>query len=446
MFTNHKLVSNTPICNFDYQISLFGINHQRASVEQREIFALDKDSFVRHLKHAKQIPGVEEAVVISTCNRTELVSVSRDALNLEEEFRSYFKSYSGAENASLENFYYLTQEEAVSHIFKVASGLDSMILGESQILGQLKSFYEIARNEGTTSRVLNKLFTRAFGVSKAVKTRTKLGQQAVSICYAVKLLAEQIFGGLEDSRVLIFGTGDIASLSAKYFKSAKIKEILVVSRNYERALNFAKEHGATPINMEKLGLHLSNVNILVGASSRTENDPYFFGKEAFNNSSFERAGMPLLCVDLAMPRNLDPELKKEVDVYLYDLDDLGEIVDKNTKERSLEAQRASSIVKKEVEKFIDWCNQRAVDVTIAELQQQIKQIASIEISKSIKKIESADINKEHLLNNLVDAVIAKVFHNPFIALKEGHKDNPEKLDFFQELFDLSDVKKNQEQD
>lgn len=328
-----------------------GISHKTASVESREKFSLSQERLDRILSELKGDARLAEAAVLSTCNRTEIYSVSpEDNARLRDHCVEFFKSHFGA--AELETLLYAKSDrDMVAHLFKVASGLDSMVLGENEILKQVKEAYGAAHQKGLTGKILNVLFQRALYLGKFVRTHTGLSQGGLSVGSVAVNLAEKIFGDLSESSVLIFGAGEMAEASARFFLSRKVRELSVANRTRESAVALARQIGARPLAFEEGLDHLPLADIVLTSTSAPEP---FITRERVETSMKQRHNRSLFLIDIAVPRNVSASVHEMDNVYLYNIDDLQAIVADNLKNHGGEVEKALKIVQQKTDEFDRW--------------------------------------------------------------------------------------------
>lgn len=417
-------------------VAVTGLSHKSVPVEYREHFALDHDAQSRMLERVLNVPGLSEAVIVSTCNRVEFYTVclgessSQSVERIEAELCELFGEIdSSVPPEVFDNIYHLNGDGAIAHLFRVASGLDSMILGEPQILGQLKNSFELARASGATNLLLNRLFHRAFGVAKSVRTNTRIGHHAVSVCYAAKELAAQIFGDLSAAKVMLIGAGEVGTLAAKHLRRGGVKDFFIVNRTLERALDLANSFSGVPLSFEKISEFLPQADIIVGASSILPEDRRLIDVHLAASASSERRGNPQFYIDLGVPRNFQAEIGELSDVFLYNVDDLGEVVQGNRDKRELEADRAELIVREELERFKNWLREREHEPLIKEIVEHGHELGRGEIEKTLRRLGRLGIPAELLpeinsaLQDLSHALLSKTFHRPIMAVrKEAAKD------------------------
>jgi len=389
------------------EIFVAGVNFKVAPVEVREKLACSTEETKKILPVLKRETPLEEVMLLSTCNRVEVyaynfVENSEDVINKLLEIKKL--------NPSLKRYFFVKRgEEAVYHIFKVASSLDSMVIGEPQIVAQFKEAYRIAKEVGTVGKILNRVYEKALRASKRVRTETGISRSAVSVSYAAVELAKKIFGDLREAKVLLIGAGEMGELAANYLRRFGAK-LHITNRTYEKALKLAKELGGNVLRFEELKEYLPLMDIII-VSTGARN--YVLKKEDLERSVRERHYEPQFVIDIAVPRNVDPEAGKVEGVFLYDIDDLKQVVEENLKERIKEAQRGEIILWDEVKKFMNWYESLKAEPYILELKSSIE---GKENNPYIKKLVHRAI-KEIKRNPEVADIILRIF-------KEVEKNEP----------------------
>ncbi|NPB06717.1 MAG: glutamyl-tRNA reductase [Aquificae bacterium] len=348
------------------EIFVTGVNFRVAPVEVREKLACSKDELLELLPKLKREVPVEELMLISTCNRVELY-----AYNLVPNARELalkFIKLKGLPESVERYFFYKRGEEAVFHVFKVASSLDSMVVGEPQIVAQFKEAYQLAREAGTVGKILNRLYEKALRASKRVRTETGISKSAVSVSYAAVELAKKIFGELKGAKVLLVGAGEMGELAASYLK--RFGALLhVTNRTYERAVRLARELGADALRFEHMEDYLPLMDVVIVSTGAPH---YVLTKEAMERSVKARNYEPQFVIDISVPRNADPEIGKLDSVFLYDIDDLKQVVEENLKGRKEEARKGEVILWDEVKKFLRWYESLRVEPHVLTLKEALK--------------------------------------------------------------------------
>lgn len=397
------------------EIYLVGLNHKTAGVDIRERFALsDCDPVATGLVGDKG--AVSEAMILSTCNRVEFLVVGDDEADIRAKVLRFWADHCGQPLADLENHTYChVGDKAVDHLFTVASSLDSMILGEPQILGQLKTAYRNSVEKGAAKVIVNRLLHKAFSVAKRVRTETAIASSAVSISYAAVELARKIFSDLTNHRALLIGAGEMAELAATHLLSAGVRDITVVNRTLARAEELAKQFNGRPMPFDELNQALLETDIVI---SSTGSPTAIIRARDMKEVMRQRRNRPIFFIDIAVPRDIDPDINVLDNVYLYDIDDLKEVVEENLAGRQQEAAKAKGIVAEEVVAFMRWRDGLALQPTIVALLDQGERIARKELRKSIKQLgPDPDPQMVAVLERLARSLCHKIYHEPISYLK-----------------------------
>ncbi len=382
------------------EIFALGVNFRTAPVEIRERLACSPEDTKVLLPYLKQASGVEELCLLSTCNRVELYTYSSEEENVKL-LLDIFLEKKGLKEARKYAFI-IKGDNAIFHIFKVASSLDSMVVGEPQITAQFKEAFKIAREAGTLGKILNRLFEKALRASKRVRLETGISRNAVSVSYAAVELAKKIFGDLKKARVLLIGAGEMGELAANYLKRIGC-QIFITNRTFERALKISKELGGNALRFEELEDYLHNMDIVIVSTGAPH---YILTKDMVNRAMKKRNYEPMFIIDISVPRNAEPSIRDIDEVFLYDIDDLKEVVENNLKDRLKEAKKGEIIIWDEVRKFKDWLETLRIEPYILKLKDIMKE----EEKKNplIRKIVYRAI-KEMKKNPQVAPIIFKIF-------------------------------------
>ena len=348
------------------EIYAFGVNFKTAPVEIREGLSCGKEEIRELLPYLKAVSGVEELCILSTCNRVELYSYSTSSDSVDLLLENFFK-VKGVEHSPKHTFLH-KGENAVFHVFKVASSLDSMVVGEPQIVAQFKESFRIAKELGTTGKILNRLFEKALRASKRVRVETGISRSAVSVSYAAVELAKKIFGDLGKARVLLVGAGEMGELAANYLKRLGC-QIFITNRTYERALKLSQDLGGNALRFEELEDFLADMDIVIVSTGAQS---YVITKDMLSRAMKKRNYEPMFLIDISVPRNIDPECGKIDEVFLYDIDDLKEVVESNLRDRLKEAKRGEIILWDEVKKFMGWLDSLKIEPAILKLKESVK--------------------------------------------------------------------------
>lgn len=414
------------------RIILLGINHTTAPVEVRERLACaDNQEAVFSGLHASD--ACEEYLFLSTCNRVEVLARGSDLDETCQEIVRILFSEKLTTAETEQCLYRLQGEKAVEHLFRVGAGLDSMVMGEPQILGQLKDAFRTAVERNTLGTVLHRLVNRAFSVAKRIRTETAIGSHAVSISYAAVELAKKIFGDLQEKRAMLVGAGEMAELAANHLKAHGVKEIVVANRTLERAVDLARCFNGIPVGLDELHQQLVEVDICI---SSTGSPSIILEQAAVKEIMRRRHGRPLFLIDIAVPRDLDPTIDGIDNVYLYDIDDLQQVVEKNRKSREGEAVKAERIVREEVIKFRGWLDGLAITPVITDLRKKAGAICAAELQRTLPKMPHLEDKDHQDLEKMVAAITQKLLHHPICYAKNGNSDTPERLALLRQVFGL----------
>ena len=407
-----------------------GINHNTASLSQRERLAFAPERLVPALREAQQF-GLPEIAILSTCNRTELYGFSDGS---DELLANWLADYQSISREDLEACCYMHQgEHAIHHMMTVAGGLDSMVLGEPQILGQMKSAYAVANEAGTIGSYLHSAFHQVFSIAKRIRTETAIGENPVSVAYAAVSLSQQIFSDLSKGTALLLGAGETIELVARHLSVQNIKNLIIANRTLTRASELASQFDAEAILLADIPEHLHRADIVI---TSTASQLPLLGKGAVESALKKRRHRPMFMVDIAVPRDIEPEVGELDDVYLYSVDDLKEVIDEGLRSRQDAADKAKSIIRQGVEQYLT--EQRALDsvATIRAYRQQAESTRDVELAKALKSLESGGA-PEQVLSQLARGLTNKLLHYPTARLKKaGQQGEHHILEATQELFDL----------
>ena len=413
-----------------------GMNHETAPVELRECLATDPENTVRALALMRDLECIKEGLFISTCNRVEALIATESAKEAEKSLISLMAKIGNMppENFS-SNLFMNEDREAVTHIFRVASSIDSMIVGEPQILGQIKEAYAEATRQKTSGVILNRLMHKAFHVAKRVRTETEICEAAVSISYAAIELAKKIFHVLEGKKVLLIGAGEMAELAAKHLMTQGVSSMAVANRTFERAVEVAGLFNARPVSFDEIGAQLLDVDIVVTSTASNE---YVINYDQVKTSLRKRRNRPLFFIDIAVPRDVEPKINNLENVYVYDIDDLKGIIELNMAQRQQEAVKADRIVREEAGKFEKWLETLAVVPTIVSLRDKADSIIQAELKKSFSALCHLTPDQKETVHTLTRSIAEKIMNDPIVFLKKkaGRETLNTYLDVTRKLFKL----------
>jgi len=401
-------------------IVVIGLSHKTASVDVREKLSFPEAKLPDALSCMGRLDAVNENIILSTCNRVETYATVKDADGGIDRIKAFFLDYHGLEGETyLNSLYAYHGREAVRHIFRVAASLDSMVVGEPQILGQLKDAFDHALTNKTTGVVMNRLMKKAISVAKRIRTETKIAESAVSISFAAVELARKIFGDLEGKSVMLAGAGEMAELAAKHLVNNGVKTIMVANRTYERAVELAEEFDGRAVKFEDLASEMVHADILIAATGAPN---FILTQKDMARVIKDRKNKPVFLIDIAAIRNLDPEINKIDNVYLYDIDDLESVVSSNIKERQKEADIAEGIIEEEIDTFLTWLGSIDVVPTIVALRDKAEAIRRGEVDKALPRLGGLTEKQIKQVEALTQAIVNKLLHPPLMALKKSAGD------------------------
>ncbi len=414
------------------QLFAFGLNHNTAPVKIREQVNFSPERLKHALHDLVHHELAQEVVIISTCNRTELYC--KLECDTTQAIINWLCHYHNIANQLLKPYLYTySHMDVVRHLFRVACGLDSMILGEPQILGQIKSALNTARDVGTTSQLLNKLFEHSFSVAKQVRTDTAIGGSPVSVAFAAVRLAQQIFGDLKGHTALLIGAGETIELTARHLHENRLERMIIANRTIERARQLAKEFAGYAITLEEIPVHLAEADIVI---SSTASSTAVLSKADVIQAIKIRKHRPVFMVDIAVPRDIEPTVGELEDVYLYSVDDLNEVIQENLRSRKQAALKAEEIIDIQVTHFMGWWNSLDVVETICTLRQQAQE-ARHRIVKNAKRMIDNGKTPYEAIDYLAHTLTNTLMHSPCVQLRQAGYDGREELvKAAQQLFEL----------
>jgi glutamyl-tRNA reductase len=402
------------------KLFITGLSHHTAPVEVRERVAFAEKTLPEALDRLRHRPGMVEGMILSTCNRVEVAVTADEHSDAEGSVRNFLAEASCVEPAWVTPYlYHFDGQDAVRHLFRVAASLDSMVVGEPQILGQLKSAYALAKEHGALNGFLDLVMTRAFNVAKRVRTETEIGSSAVSVSYAAVELARDIFGSLTGKRVLLVGAGKMAESAARHLRRAGVSDILVTNRTRSRADAMAEEFRGRVVDYEEFFHSLPEVDIVIASSGAPH---YIINSEQMRSVIGRRRNRPMFLIDIAVPRNIEPAVNQLDGVFLYDIDDLGRVVKNNVEGRRNIAQQAEEIITEEVERMMLRLKTREVTPTIISLQEQLEQLRVSEIERVRGKLGALSPQQQEAVEALTRGIINKIAHVPITEMRRRAND------------------------
>jgi glutamyl-tRNA reductase len=399
------------------RVLLAGLNHRTAPVEVRERFAFPDSELAAALSSLRQIDGVREAMVLSTCNRVEITLSVQDEHPALESLKSFLQQTKHASAQQLEpHLYVLEDEAAIRHLFRVASSLDSMVVGEPQILGQMKAAYTAAKEHGSVSGFLEAVLSRAFNVAKRVRNETEIGKSAVSIAYAAVELARQIFGDLAQRRVLVVGAGEMAELAARHLRRSGCGQILVTNRTRSHAEELADVVEGSVVDYETFRDRLTDVDIVITGSGAVD---HLLTVAHMRRAMAARRSRAMFLIDIAVPRNIEPAVNELDGAFLYDVDDLGRAVSENLAARQREAEEAEHLIEEEVRRLLDRLKVREIAPTIVGLQHRLDALAHAELDKVRTRLGPLTDAQQQALDAYTRGLLHKIAHAPLTELRRA---------------------------
>ncbi|KAB2334107.1 glutamyl-tRNA reductase [Bacillus mesophilum] len=420
-------------------ILVVGLNYRTAPVEIRERLTFNPAQLGEAMQALQQKKSILENVVISTCNRTEIYAVVDQIHTGRYYIKEFLSEWFQIEQSEFSPFLFIYEQEgAMEHLFKVSCGLNSMVLGETQILGQVRSSFLQAQEEKTTGTIFNQLFKQAVTLGKRAHSETDIGANAVSVSYAAVELAKKIFGTLENKHVLILGAGKMGELAIQNLYSNGAKKVTVINRTFEKAQNLASRYDGQAKSLQELQCALVEADILI---SSTGAKGFVVTKELMETVERMRKGQPLFMVDIAVPRDLDPSLTELDSVFLYDIDDLEGIVQANLAEREKAAETIQLMIEAEIVDFKQWLNMLGVVPVISALREKALTIQAETMMSIERKMPHLSDRDKKVLNKHTKSIINQLLKDPILQAKElaGRKDAEEALDLFVKIFNIEDI-------
>lgn len=416
------------------ELLVVGCSHRTAPIELRESLAFAPEQVLEALRLARNEKVLSESMILSTCHRTEFYSLAADASRAEAYVRQMISRFKGSDLlGSGSHAYAYRDRETARHLLRVAAGLDSVVLGEVQILGQVKDAYSLACRGGSTGVFLNRLLEAALRAGKRARAETEIGSGPVSFTSAAVALTKKIFSDLSDKHVLVVGAGEFGRLAAQHFAAERPAGLILANRTRERAAALAKELGGEPVDLQEVGATLRRADVIVMATRAAHP---LLDEETVRRAMRERAGRALVFADLGVPRNVDPAVSPLDNVFLYTLDSLKTIVDQNLARRRREIPRVEAIVDEELERFFRWTRALEVTPVVRELRERFESIRAREIEKHLPRLAPAD---HAAVEALTRAIVNKLLHHPTTRIRAIDADSPDglvRLDAVRELFDL----------
>lgn len=401
-------------------VILIGMNHKTAPLEIRERLSIACGENFHPLRILKETAQIHESLYLATCNRVEITAVTESAGEAEEILKDIIYSHGNLPRWDMDRCLYVHYNEAaVRHLFRVAASLDSLIMGEPQILGQVKDAYRKAAESGTTGLLLNRILHHAFRTAKRVRTETGIAAHAVSVSFAAVELAKKIFSVLRDKQVLLVGAGEMSELAARHLLKNGVGRIIVANRTYSRAVGLAREFGGEAVEMGHLTRVLGEADIVI---SSTGAPGYIITKDMVVTALKRRRNRLLFLIDIAVPRDIEPQAADVDNVYLFNMDNLQDIADENMQRRKTEAERAEAIIEEEMQRYRQWYNTLEVVPTIVSLREKVLAIVQGETERLGGRLRAMAEDDRQVVEQLIHAVVNKILHDPITTLKEESQD------------------------
>ena len=397
------------------QFLITGLNHRTAPVEVRERLAFPEGALAPALDDLRRRPGVLEGMILSTCNRVEIAATADDRADGQECVEAFLAEARHMDRQFVAPYlYHYGGRDAIRHLFRVASSLDSMVVGEPQILGQLKAAYAAAKGQGAVSGFMDLLLTRAFNVAKRVRSETEIGQSAVSVGYAAVELAREIFGSLKDTKIIIVGAGKMSELTARHLHRSGASEIFVTNRTEERAAELARLFDARIVPYTDFLARLPEMDIVIASSGAPH---YIVEKNDMRRVLDKRRNRPMFLIDIAVPRNVEPAVNELDNVFVYDIDDLARVVERNVVGRREIADQAEEIIRDEVDRMLARLKTREIAPTIVSLQEQLENVRAAELERARAKLAGLTPEQRQAVEALTRGIINKIAHGPISELR-----------------------------
>jgi glutamyl-tRNA reductase len=416
---------------------LIGVNHKTAPVEVRERLAIPESHLPEALRCFTQHPGVQEGMILSTCNRVELLARTQ---NGGTDLRGFLGNFFEMDRAVMDpHLYEYLEKDAVRHLFRVTSSLDSMVVGEAQILGQVKEAYATARAVGAVNSQLDQLLTRAFAVAKRVRTETAVGSSAVSVASIAVELAKKIFGSLNGKHVYLVGAGKMTELAARHLLAHGAASIFVANRTYDRAIRLAQKFDGQAIEFNRLYETCDRADIVITSTGAPH---AIFRREHGELFLSRRKNRPMFFIDIAVPRDVDPEMNQLDGIFVYDIDDLQQAVASHVADRKKEAEKADEIINAEVERFQARIQTLDVVPTIVSLQDHLETIRQAEIDRVRGRLGAMSPEQEMAIETLTRGIVNKIMHTPISTLKTAARESEATtvVELVRRLFNLQEKK------
>jgi len=426
-------------------IVVVGMNYRTAPVDLREKFTISSDRLPQALLDLKNTKGIQECVIVATCNRTEIYAVVNRSNPCVEDISRFMEDQFEIPRKQFRNYIYmLEKEEAIGHLFRVASGLDSMIVGETQILGQVKDAFFLAQKLHMTSTIFNGLFKQAITFAKRAYSETTIGDHPISVSYAAVESGRQVLGTFLGKKAMVIGAGEMSELTIKHLCASGIDDVYVINRTYEHAVKLAEQCGGTPFPWDQMLDCLREADIVISSTSATN---YVVTKEMLAAIVTERENRPLYLMDIAVPRDFDPAIAQLPNVYLHDIDDLQLLVEKNLSKRREEAKKIEAQIKSQLHEFEAWMQSLEVVPVIQALNSKARILHEETLDSLFKKLPDLDEREMRVIRKLTKSIVNQILQDPILRIKEmsTEENKDEALSFFTKIFALEEHMHAQDQ-
>ena len=424
-------------------IMVVGLNYRTAPVEVRERFTFAEAELAEAVKQLKQTKSILEGVIVATCNRTEIYAVVDRHHLCGHYVRSFMEQWFGMPRKHFtQHLYMYEDEQAIKHLFRVASGLDSMVIGETQILGQVREAFLLAQRQKATGTLFNMLFKQAVTLAKRAHAETSIGEAAVSVSYAAVELGKRIFGQFAGKTVMIMGAGKMSELTVKHLYANGADRVLVANRTYERAVELADKFNGIPLTYADAARRLTEADVVISSTGSQE---YVLTMAQVEAAMQQRKSRPLFMIDIAVPRDLDPAIATVANVFLYDIDDLEGIVESNLEQRKKEASKIDSMIATELEAYRQWYKTLGVVPLIRALQTKAETIHQETMGSLMNKLPDLDEHELKVIRKLTKSIVNQMMQDPIVRIKDmaGDKRADDAMDMFVKLFALEDTLEQQ---
>ncbi len=420
------------------ELGLITSNYKNCVVELREKVAVPEEEIAPLIQFLKAKCNLQGVMILSTCNRVEIYFEAEQAQKAVPAVKKAFLSYFNYDPDLDDPFTSIVGRAAIQHIFRVTSSLESMVLGEPQITGQVKNFFHLSVKGKGPGFLLNQLFNKAFATAKRVRNETAIAKFAVSISFAATELAKKIFDDLGDKSILIIGAGEMAELAVAHLMKAGCSHLLVTNRTFARAVNLAEKFNGSAVRFEAMDKHLEAADIII---SSTGAQGFILNQPLVNKAMKRRKHRAMFLIDIAVPRDIDPEVNEIANAYVYDIDDLQSVVDANLEERKKEAALAQHLIEEELDKVDQWLATLEVVPTLTHFREEVLNLANSELERGLSQLKELSPKQERAVRAMMNGFAYKLLHQPTVVLKQKAKEGGEGLDFVQALIELFNLQR-----